>query len=107
MNGLTTKNSTRGMSIEGHIVSGSRNKGLQFISTSTDINVVNKYALQDGCRIVEIDLNKLPSKVNVYDLSTVAGRKTYLKGITAKNFAAKSSEVLLEDYIPNDAICLR
>lgn len=54
MNGLTAKNPTRGMSIEGHIVSGSRNKGSQFISTTTDINVANKYALQDGCRIVEI-----------------------------------------------------
>ena len=74
MNGLTAKNPTRGMSIEGHIVSGSRNKGSQFISTTTDINVANKYALQDGCRIC---------------------RNTYLKGVTAKNFAAKSSEVLL------------
>ena len=107
MNGLTAKNPTRGMSIEGHIVSGSRNKGSQFISTTTDINVANKYALQDGCRIVEIDLNKLPSNVNIYDLSTAAGRNTYLKGVTAKNFAAKSSEVLLEGYIPSDAINLR
>ena len=106
MNGLTAKNPTRGMSIEGHIVSGSRNKGSQFISTTTDINVANKYALQDGCRIVEIDLNKLPSNVNIYDLSTAAGRNTYLKGVTAKNFAAKSSEVLLEGYIPSDAINL-
>ena len=107
MNGLTAKNPTRGMSIEGHIVSGSRNKGSQFFSTTTDINVANKYALQDGCRIVEIDLNKLPSNVNIYDLSTAVGRNTYLKGVTAKNFAAKSSEVLLEGYIPSDAINLR
>ena len=51
--------------------------------------------LQDGCRIVEIDLNKLPSNVNIYDLSTAVDRNTYLKGVTAKNFEAKSSEVLL------------
>lgn len=107
MNGLTAKNPARGMTIEEHISSGSRNKGSQFISTTTDINVANKYTLQDGCRIVEIDLNKLPSNVNVYDLSTVVGRNTYLKGVTAKNFAAKSSEVLLEGYIPSDAIRLR
>lgn len=106
MNGLTAKNPTRRMSIEGHIVSGSRNKGSQFISTTTDINVANKYAMQDGCRIVEIGLNKLPNDVNIYDLSTVAGRNTYLKGITAKNFAAKSSEVLLEGYVPSNAITL-
>ncbi len=107
VNGLTAINPTRGMTIEGHIATGSRNKGSQFISTTTDINVANKYALQDGCRIVEIDLNKLPSNVKVYDLSTVVGRDTYLKGVTAKNFAAKSSEVLLEGYIPSEAISLR
>lgn len=42
MNGLTAKNPTRGMTIEGHIISGSRNKGSQFISTTTDINIANK-----------------------------------------------------------------
>lgn len=65
-----------------------------------------KYANRDGCRIVEIDLNKLPSNVNIYDLSTVSGRNTYLKGITAKNFAAKSSEVLLEGYTLSEAVSL-
>lgn len=106
LNGLTAKNPTRGMSIEGHVTSGSRNKGSQFISTTTDINVANKYAMKDGCRIVEINLSKLPSDVSIYDLSTVAGRSTHLKGVTARNFAAKSSEVLLEGYIPSDAITL-
>lgn len=106
MNGLTAKNLTRGMSIEGYITSRSKNKGLQFISTTTDINVANKYAMQDGCRNVEIDLNKLPSNVNIYNLSAVAGRNNYLRGITAKNFAEKLSEVLLEGYIPINAITL-
>lgn len=106
MNGLIAKNPTRGMTIEGHIISGSRNKGSQFISTTTDINVANKYANRDGCRIVEINLNKLPNNVNIYDLSTVAGRNTYLRGIMSKNFAAKSREVLLEGYIPSEAISL-
>lgn len=95
------------MTVEGHVVSGSRNKGSQFISTTTDINVAEKYSLQDGCRIVEIDLNKLPSGTKVFDLSTDIGRNTYLKGVTAKNFASKSSEVLIEGYIPSNAITIR
>lgn len=44
---------------------------------------------------------------SVVERSTAAGRNTYLKGVTAKNFAAKSSEVLLEGYVPGDAINLR
>ena len=62
--------------------------------------------MQDGCRIVEIDLNKLPSNVNIYNLSTVTGRNTYLKGIIAKIFATKLSEVFLEGYIQSNAITL-
>lgn len=92
------------MTVEGHVISGSRNKGSQFISTTTDINVANKWATKDGMRIVEIDLNKLPSDVNVYDLSTDIGRSTYLKGVTSKNFAKNSAEVLIEGYIPAEAI---
>jgi len=51
-------------------------------------------------RIVEIDLNKLPTAINIYDLSTDIGRSTYLKGVTSKN----SAEVLIEGYIPEEAI---
>ena len=106
INGLSAKNPTRNMSVEGHIISGSRNKGSQYISTTTDINVAEYYASKDGCRIVEIDLNKLPSDVPIYDLSTDYGRNIYLKGITAQNFAKSSSEVLIEGYIPSEAIKL-
>ncbi len=106
INGLSAKNPTRNMSVEGHIISGSRNKGSQYISTTTDINVAEYYASKDGCRIVEIDLNKLSSDVPIYDLSTDYGRNMYLKGITAHNFAKSSSEVLIEGYIPSEAIKL-
>jgi hypothetical protein len=105
-NGLSAKNPTRNMSVEGHVISGSRNKGSQYISTTTDINVAEYYASKDGCRIVKIDLNKLPSDVSIYDLSTDYGRNMYLKGITAQNFAKSSSEVLIEGYIPSEAIKL-
>ena len=104
LNGLKAKNPTRGMTVEGHVTSGSRNNGSQFISTTTDIKVAKEYAKKDSCIIVEIDLKKLPDSVNVYDLSTTSGRNKYLKGVMARNFASKSREVLLEGYIPSYAI---
>lgn len=100
--GLFAKNPSRNMTIEGHISSGSRNNGSQYISTTTDINVARKWAEQDGCRIVEIDLNKVDSPI--YDLSTDEGRNLYLKGVSAKNFAKASSEVLVEGSIPSAAL---
>ena len=68
-----------------------------------------RYSAKDGCRIVEIDLNKIPSNVPIYDLSTDIGRNTYLRGSRAKNYARSSSEVLIEGYIlhiPSEAIKL-
>ncbi len=104
LNGLTAKNPQRNMTVEGHITSGSRNKGSQYISTTTDINVAKKWAEKTGNKIVEIDLAKLPDNVNVIDLSTDAGRNAYLKGSTAKGLAKGSSEVLIEGNIPSEAI---
>lgn len=102
--GLHPKNPDRNMTVEGHIVSGSRNNGSQYISTTTDYDVALQYAERDGCRIVKIDLNKVPDDVKIYDLSTQTGRETYLKGRTANNFATASKEVLLEGDIPASAI---
>jgi uncharacterized protein RhaS with RHS repeats len=102
--GLVAKNPNRGMTTTGHVVSGSRNKGSQFISTTTDINVANKWADQTGNRIVEIDLGKLPDSAKVYDLSTDVGRTTHIKGSTANRLAKSSSEVLIEGGVPSEAI---
>jgi hypothetical protein len=102
--GLVAKKPNRGMTTTGHVVSGSRNKGSQFISTTTDINVANKWANKSGNRIVEIDLGKLPDNAKVYDLSTDIGRTTHIKGSTANRLAKASSEVLVEGNIPSEAI---
>lgn len=102
--GLRAKNPKRDMSVEGHIVSGSRNYGSQYISTTTDYNIAKEWAGRDNCKIVKIDLNKIPDNVNIYDLSTENGRNTYLKGITVKNFANATKEVLIEGEIPSFAI---
>jgi hypothetical protein len=92
--------------IEGHILHGNRKsfKGSRFISTTRDLDVAKKYAKQDQRIIVRIDLNQIYSQI--YDLSTQAGRDEYLKGRTSRNWAGKSAEVLIEDFIPPEAIDL-
>ncbi|MBN1051973.1 hypothetical protein DV092_07850 [Clostridium botulinum] len=92
------------MTTTGHVTSGSRNKGSQFISTTTNIDVANTWADKTGNRIVEIDLSKLPTQAKVYDLSTNLGRSTHIKGSTANRLAKASSEVLVEGTIPSNAI---
>jgi hypothetical protein len=104
-NGITAKNPNATYKVEGHILNGSKeNFKSQYISTTTDINVAQKWAQKDGCRIIEIDLNQLPQGTKVIDLSTDAGRAANLKGVTSTNWAKASSEVLIEGYIPPEAI---
>lgn len=106
--GLFAKNPERNITIEGHVLNGSKPNfhGSQYISTTTDYNVAKAYAQQDGSRIVKIDLNKVPDTVNIYDLSTKVGQDVYLKGITSKNWANSSKEVLLEGTIPPEALTI-
>ncbi len=101
---LVAKKPDRNMTTTGHVTSGSRNKGSQFISTTTNIDVANTWADKTGNRIVEIDLSKLPTQAKVYDLSTDLGRSTHIKGSTANRLAKASSEVLVEGTIPSNAI---
>ena len=86
-------------------MNGSKSKfKSQYISTTTDINIAREWANQTGNRIVEIDLSQVSGRV--IDLSTDVGRNTYLKGATAKGFAKGSLEVLIEGFIPPEAIKL-
>ena len=103
--GLTAKNPSATYTPEGHILNGSKSKfKSQYISTTTDINIAREWANQTGNRIVEIDLSQVSGRV--IDLSTDVGRNTYLKGATAKGFAKGSLEVLIEGFIPPEAIKL-
>ncbi|MFT8352782.1 RHS repeat-associated core domain-containing protein [Clostridium saccharoperbutylacetonicum] len=102
--GLVAKKPDRNMTTTGHVTSGSRNKGSQFISTTTNIDVANTWADKTGNKIVKIDLSKLPDEAKIYDLSTDVGRATYIKGSTANRLAKASSEVLVEGEIPSTAI---
>ena len=101
--GLTAKNPDANWSPTGHVNNGSRpGAASQFISTTRDPAVAEKWSAATGNRIVSIDLSKVNG--DVLDLSTAAGRDTYLNGVMAKNFAGSSSEVLVKGSIPPEAI---
>jgi hypothetical protein len=74
----------------------------QYISTTTELSVAEKWAAISGDGIVGINLDAVDGPV--IDLSTPAGRELYLNGVTARNFAAASSEVLVQGYIPPEAM---
>lgn len=72
----------------------------QFISTTRSLDVAKKWS---SGRTVAIDLSKFGGTVT--DLSTAAGRQAAgVTGITASRFANASQEVLLEGYVPSEAI---
>ncbi len=97
--GLFAKNPSATYTIEGHVLNGSRTDfKSQFISTTKDLKVAKIWGNKTGNQIVKIDMKYIKGKV--YDLSTKQGQKIYLKGNTAKNFANKSKEVLIEGSVP-------
>ncbi len=101
--GLFAKNPDATYTVEGHVLNGSRpGFSSQYISTTADPSVAQQWASKTGNRIVEVDLSKVDNPV--IDLSNPEGRAASLKGVTSRNFAGKSSEVLIEKSIPADAI---
>jgi hypothetical protein len=90
--------------IEGHVANGSRlNTETPYISSWTNKDDALAYALKDGGKeVVEIDLTKMGGKY--IDLSNEGVRNTLIKGTSARNFAASSSEFLIiVDEIPTTA----
>lgn len=102
--GLFPRNPNATYLPEGHIVNGSRRdfKGSQYISTTTDPRVAEKWAEKTGNRIVEIQRDRVQG--TIIDLSTDRGRSAHLRGTTARNFARSSSEVLIDGMVPAQAI---
>ncbi len=101
--GLIAKNPNATYTIEGHILNGSR-EGFQsqFISTTRDIDVAIRWASNTGNRIVAIDLSIVNG--SIFDLSTLDRAMNFLRGNTARNFAASSAEVLIQGNVPARAI---
>ena len=100
--GLLPKNPLAEYSVDFHVRNGSR-VDTQFISVTRSLDVAMKWADKTGARIVSIDLSKL-SGSEIIDLSTEAGRATYLKNPLAINFAKASQELLIKGNISATAI---
>ena len=97
--GLIAKNPNATYTPEGHVLHGSRDGfASQFISATKSPTVAATWAAATGNRIVEIDLNKVVGPI--IDVGSGCG----LRGRTARNWAAKSQEILILGPIPPDAI---
>ncbi|QYS87252.1 RHS repeat-associated core domain-containing protein [Flavobacterium oreochromis] len=105
--GLNAKKPGRGMSTHGHVSSGSRNKGSQFISTSTDPSALEKWR-EPGQRMVSFDTDDVVPDVkgnkNIFDISTVEKAKANGVGGLSAKFSASSKEVLVEGHVPANKI---
>ncbi len=102
--GLTAKKPERGMTVHGHVSSGSRNKGSQFISTSKDPVYLADRWHQPGQIMVAIDTDKLGKDVQIIDISTKEKAIAAGVGSGSASFPAKSKEVLLVGYVPPSAM---
>jgi len=102
--GLVAKNPGASYSPAAHVRNGSRLE-TQYISTTRDITVAEKWASKTGNRIAEIDLSSVDG--NLLDLSTDAGRLTHLPGNPiAQSYARASAEVLIQGWVPPSAVRL-
>ncbi|WP_430931177.1 DUF6531 domain-containing protein [Saccharicrinis sp. 156] len=102
--GLSAKKPNRGMTVHGHVSSGSRNKGSQFISTSKDPTYLADKWHSPGQKMVAIDTDKLGPNVQIIDISTKEKAIASGVGSGSANIPAKSKEVLLVGEIPADAM---
>lgn len=107
--GLVARKPGRGMTPAGHVRNGSNStfKGSQYISTTTDQAVADRWR-QPGQRTVAIDTDLLEpdavGRMSVVDLSTPeAASAAGVRG-PARNYANNSREVLLEGRVPPHAI---
>ena len=98
--GLSAKLPGRNMSIAGHLMNGSRHNGAQFISTTTDPKVIEKWN-EPGQRIVMFDTDDVIPDVlgnkNIIDVSTPEkARAAGLKRGRPYSNAVSSKEVLVD-----------
>ena len=105
--GLNAKKPGRNMTVHGHVTSGSRNKGSQFISTSTDPDALTQWR-EPGQRMVTFDTDDVvPDAVGnrrVVDISTRERAIAAGVGSGSANIPARSREVLVEGHVPPQAI---
>ena len=108
--GLSAKLPGRNMSIAGHLMNGSRHNGAQFISTTTDPKVIEKWN-EPGQRIVMFDTDDVIPDVlgnkNIIDVSTPEkARAAGLKRGRPYSNAVSSKEVLVEGRVPANKLTI-
>jgi hypothetical protein len=102
--GLLSKNPEAKYSPEGFVLHGSKeNFRSQFIATTNRLDSAIEWAKSSGNRVIQIDPKEL-DRSKIIDLATKESREAILKGKTARNRSAKSSEILIEGGIPSKAI---
>ncbi|WP_339373552.1 RHS repeat-associated core domain-containing protein [Xenorhabdus sp. KJ12.1] len=107
--GLSAKIPGRDMTAAGHVRNGSNPnfKGSQYISTTTDWEVIEKYRVP-GQTTVQFDtkdvIPDIKGNQSIIDVSTRdKAESAGLKG-PAQNYAAASKEILIEGRVPSDKI---
>ncbi|KAK3108583.1 hypothetical protein FSP39_011296 [Pinctada imbricata] len=101
--GLRAKNPQATKSIQSHVGCGSkRNYASQYISTTANLKSAKTWAGKANKTVARIDVQLLPPETVLHDLSKA--NRTVLPGIMAYNFARKYAEVLIEGFVPPDAI---
>lgn len=93
--------------VNSHVLHGGRKdfSGDTWISTTKSLDRAKEIQAKFGGRIVEIDLNMAKGQVqHVIDLTDDTVRSKQLKGRMATNFAKYYEEVLIEGWIPPQAI---
>ena len=98
------------MSIAGHLMNGSRHNGAQFISTTTDPKVIEKWN-EPGQRIVMFDTDDVIPDVlgnkNIIDVSTPEkARAAGVKRGRPYSNAVSSKEVLVEGRVPANKLTI-
>lgn len=107
LTGLNAKKPGRNMTPHGHVSSGSRNKGSQYISTSTDPKALEPWRGPDQT-MVSFDTDDVVQDTkgnrSILDISDADKAKSHGVGAVSANMAAKSKEVLVEGHVPPSAI---
>ncbi len=97
-NGVLAKNPDAKHTVSSHVSNGSRKKqGSQYISFTTSLKIAENKYLQEGGKIISVDVNRLPPYCKLTNLNHGPTREELLgHNIRAFNCARKDCEVLLE-----------
>ncbi|WP_415639799.1 RHS repeat-associated core domain-containing protein, partial [Pseudomonas floridensis] len=109
--GISAKSPGRGMSPAGHVRNGSMPgfKGSQYVSTTTDMEVINKYKNPNQTTVsfdTDDVINDSSGNKSIVDISTPdKAASAGLRG-PAASYAVASREVLVEGHIPSSKVTI-